>query len=594
MSFGSHGIGGEITWRCNGNNEYIFQLKFYRDCNGIPGANSITLQTTVPGVPTIYCPLISQTDISPDGLLANGIGACPTCPQGNAGNPIFGIVEEFVYESAPVSLIGVPPSTGWEFTWGECCRSGNLTNVTSPGAIGFLNKSVMYPYNGQNASQCFDNSPYFIEKPSSIVCTGYPYIYHHLSNDSELDSLSYSFDVLLDEFAGVIPFAPGYSVNNPLADPVTLDPLTGEMSFTGTTGGYFATVVKVSAFKCGVLVAEVRREINVLIENNCPLIMDAGGVSGINLPPQMEAPFQDANGQFTLYADTVSAGDTVYFNFVSTDFQLFNNWSGQIVSSYALGQQFGDSTTSDSSGCLIPPCATLNPGSPYSGPLGIIQDFNWRTVPAHLNYSFSCVQFANTYYFLNKMHDNYCPANASSARIISITVEPAIPRPPVTNNNGTLECNWGPTYIYQWFLNRFAIPGATSSSYTPSQGGTYQVLAVAPDGQGNYSLGYHHSPVGISEATSKINLSVRPNPAADGVFEVQFELLQDADIRMRITDISGRELFAVTETAAAKGLKSMNVNLSEYPAGIYLMELSAGSGNISYTKLISQSTVHSK
>src|SRR5688500_8394741 len=100
----SHVTGGELTWLCNCNNKYIFQMKFYRDCNGIPQSVTLALNTTVPGVATINLALFSQTDISPDGLQVDGTSPCLTCLMGSSGYPVFGLIEEFVYESAPVLL----------------------------------------------------------------------------------------------------------------------------------------------------------------------------------------------------------------------------------------------------------------------------------------------------------------------------------------------------------------------------------------------------------------------------------------------------------------------------------------------------------
>ncbi len=67
FSHASHGMGGEITWTCLPSGQFKFQMKFYRDCNGIPGPVTVSLNTTVPGVPNIPLALISQTDISPVG-----------------------------------------------------------------------------------------------------------------------------------------------------------------------------------------------------------------------------------------------------------------------------------------------------------------------------------------------------------------------------------------------------------------------------------------------------------------------------------------------------------------------------------------------
>lgn len=576
--FASHGTGGELTWRCLGTGQYVFQVKFYRDCNGIPGPNSITISTTVPGVPSIPATLFSQTDISPDGLASDGTTSCPNCPQGNGGSPIFGLIEEFVYESAPVTLTGIPPAGGWTFSWGECCRSGSLININNAGSVGFLLQAKMFSFNGQNANPCFDSSPYFAERPNAILCTGLPIVYHHLTADPEFDSLSYDFTNPLNDAGGIIPFAAGYSAQNPLADSVTLNTSTGEYSFNSTTAGNFVMVIKVSAFKCGILVSEIRREINVLIENNCPPVF-----GGINIAPVTNAPFVDSTGMNFSYADTVIAGDTVNFQIFMTDFNLFTNGSAQIITNNAFGQQYGTNFTDPNSGCAIPPCAVLTFPTPISAPVGLQQGFNWTTTPAHLGYSLSCVQFSNTYYFLNKVQDNYCPANASSTRVISITVLPGIPVPPVVNNGGNLECNLGSSYMYQWFFNRFAIPGATASSYMPTQTGTYQVLAIAPDGQGNYSDGIFMVVLGLNEHDALDAITVKPNPSADGIFNFDLQELKSFNLSMLVTDVVGKEIFFEDDIVAENNVYSLNL-VNTVP-GIYTVRLQ-GIGALKTFKVI--------
>ncbi|MFM9009071.1 MAG: hypothetical protein ACKORE_10885, partial [Bacteroidota bacterium] len=129
----SHLMGGEITWEClkSGPNigRYIFTVKLYRDCNGVPGPVSVQLTSNAPGLGGgINCNLISQTDISPQGP------GCPTCvaPLG-----LPNAVEEFVYRSSPVVIAGVPPATGWFFAYTNCCRNGAITNLVNPGSGDF-------------------------------------------------------------------------------------------------------------------------------------------------------------------------------------------------------------------------------------------------------------------------------------------------------------------------------------------------------------------------------------------------------------------------------------------------------------------------
>ncbi len=424
----SHGMGGEITWTCLPTGQFQFQMKFYRDCNGIPGLAMVNLSTTVPGVPSIPLPLFSQTDISPTGLLSNGVSACVTCSQGSANPPIPGLVEEFIYQSAPITLPGVPPAFGWTFSWGECCRSSALTNIPGAGSIGFRNRAVMYPYQLTATSPCFDSSPYFTESPSTVICTGLPFRNNSGAIDPELDSLVYSWAIPLDDGGNVVPFAPGYSINsqlpsqvqNPLNVPATLNSSTGEIAFTSYTGGYFVTVVCVTAYKCGIKVAEIFREINVVLNNNCPPVLN-----GQNQAPVIDPPFIDpVTGLQTSYSDTVSAGDTVNFTLSVIDYDLFLNNLGQTIIVEGSGAQFGTNFIDPAAGCLIPPCATITGGLPVSFLIGGQLNFNWVTTCNHaLGLDTLCTQFSATYNFVIKAKDNYCPANGVSLATISITVE---------------------------------------------------------------------------------------------------------------------------------------------------------------------------
>ncbi|MDQ3051177.1 MAG: PKD domain-containing protein, partial [Bacteroidota bacterium] len=452
--YASHGMGGEVTWTCLPSGQFRFELKFYRDCNGIPGPASISLTTTVPGVPNIPLPLFDQNDISPVGLASNGITACATCAQGNGSNPpIPGLVEEFIYRSAPINLPGVPPATGWVFSWGECCRSSSLTNITGGGGIGFQNRAIMYPYLGTNTQPCFDSSPFFAEKPSTIICTGYPFKYNPNAVDPELDSLVYSWGQPLDESGGVIPFAPGYNVNsqlpsatqNPANSGAVMNPNTGEVNYTSFTGGYFATVVKVTAYKCGIKVAEVFREINVVLNNNCPPVM-----TGPNFPPAVNAPFYNpVTGLQTAYADTVYAGDTVNFILAVTDFDIFNSGVGQTITVEGSGSQFGTNFTNPNTGCLIPPCATVSPALPFSFAIGGQVTFNWVTTCDHVKgLDTLCTRISNTYHFVIKASDNYCPANATNVGTFSITILPPpelkapVLRCASVNTDGSVALSW--------------------------------------------------------------------------------------------------------------------------------------------------------
>src|SRR5256885_1785990 len=125
LTFASHLRGGEINWVCNGNGQYVFYVKLYRDCNGIPMNLPQSLNSTVPGLPIIPLTLVADNDLTPSGC-----GISCNNPGGFTGS-----TEEFIFKSNPVTLNGTPPSGGWIFHWGmnDCCRNAadNITGGTT-------------------------------------------------------------------------------------------------------------------------------------------------------------------------------------------------------------------------------------------------------------------------------------------------------------------------------------------------------------------------------------------------------------------------------------------------------------------------------
>jgi len=480
-SHASHALGGEITWQCTGSGEFIFIMKFYRDCNGVAGPQSVSLSTTVPGVSTINLTKVSEVDISGTGFLADGVTPCPNCTS-PATPPTAGIAQEITYESLPIALNGVPPAAGWKFSWGSCCRSNALTNITGGGSLGIGVRAVMYPYLGTNTYPCFDSSPYFTESPVPQFCTDLPIKYENFAIDPEMDSLVYSWGQPLDDAGTPLPFAPGYSptspypsaVQNPLNTAAVINSQTGEVSFHSYTGGYFLTNIKVTAYKCGIKVAEVFREITVALNNSCPTI--ASFIA--NTSPIMNAPFADPiSGLMTSYHDTVTAGDIVNFTLTIHDFQFFNNTVAQIVTVEGAGEQFGNNFTDPNSGCLLPPCATINQSLPASFIIAGAITFNWVTTCDHVTgINSQCTSNGHTYRFMIKAKDNYCPANGITVACFSITV---LGVPVAINVAGSYNCtddtltlNASGATSYLWNT------GDTTSSIIVTQPGTYSVSGI--------------------------------------------------------------------------------------------------------------------
>jgi hypothetical protein len=182
----SHLLGGEITWECiqGGTNSgrLIFTIKIYRAC--YQGAASVgstasinnPLYAQYGGVSSINCTRIVQQDLSPACYNPSLELSCGVT-IGNGGDRAM---EENVYVSAPVQVNGVPATTGSEFYWTSCCRPTTLNLNGS----GYYLRAKMFPYTPPNATaalsmgsttsgpSCYDSSPYFAERPATVICSG--------------------------------------------------------------------------------------------------------------------------------------------------------------------------------------------------------------------------------------------------------------------------------------------------------------------------------------------------------------------------------------------------------------------------------------
>ena len=478
----SHMLGGEITWEClksgPDNGKLIFTLKLYRACySGAAGlGNSSTLFNPLfanggPATITLTRPAGPGLDLSPSCYNPSLELSCglPFAPDGRKA------MEEFVYISAPVQINGVPAATGSHFEYSLCCRP---TTLNLAGQAVYFIKATMFRYvdpststarslgSGTTNATCYDSSPKFAERPATVICSGYAFCYNHNAVDDELDSLNYSWTNPMSSSSVPVAFLPGYSVNSQLPGtfhsasniPASIAPLTGEICFTTmvTPGdGYHSTAVKVAAYKCRQKVAEIYRDIPVIIVA-CPPTPTLPPIS--NTPPIVTFKWAPSDPvSIPLPAgDTVWAGDSVEFYVTSVDFQFLPGFIGQTNYLIPNGSQFGTGFSSTTSGCLYPPCATMDITSGgynatqgwWSGQFGVATSFNWKTTCNHLAQVNACFTTSNTYNFVFKVLDNWCPANGMNFQTFAITVvaPPALEPPQMKcaqiQPNGNVLLKW--------------------------------------------------------------------------------------------------------------------------------------------------------
>jgi len=441
----THIIGGEVTWECLGNGRYVFYLKLYRDCTqqntAVPPNQTLTVydkdfQDSIIG--TIPLTLLSQQDITQPGC---GV-SCAGAQQGNVA------VEEYVYSSNPIQLTSFPAANNYEFVFNQCCRN-SVTNLVNAENYTINYRAVMYQLNGQSSDPCYDSSPQFAERPSALLCSGYSLSYNSNAIDVDGDSLAYEFIPARHE-AGTVPYSAGYSFNVPLPGPtldpsynqVTIDPITGQIEYNAPGGlqGAWNMAYVVKGYRCGQLISENVREMQVWIipcsePNNTPVVA----------APNWTAP-AGASG----YNITVNAGELVSFTLEGVDNDIVNGVP-QVLSLDAVGPQFGTGFTNVNAGCLEAPCATLTNVTPPASNVGSISTtFTWQTECQHVSVQDQCANYSNTYNFIFKYRDDYCPARATNFVNVSVTVigEEVLPNPAPHCANvlagGGVQLSWAP------------------------------------------------------------------------------------------------------------------------------------------------------
>lgn len=447
----SHVMGGDITWTCQGGN-YVFQLVFYRDCNG---AVVNTAMETIrvwghPTITTIQVNYVGSEDVSPYCNQVPGGPGPLLCGTGQAGGNGVGAIEKATYLSAPIALPGTPPAGGWIFTYDNFSRSSALTNISNPTTYGITLVAKMFAIPGAAGGSCVDNSPQFLQEPYFVSCAGEPYEYNMNGVDPDLDSIHISFGAALDFLDGqawnpptnppILPYEPGFSPTSPTPGitmnasniPASVDPSSGNLTFMSMNTGNFAVKIVAESYRNGVLIAQVEREMQLIVLN----------CSGNNTAPDIAGPFGG------LFETTVNAGTLVNFNLASTDVEVLQDGTPQDNILTATGLMFGTNNTDPNNGCAVAPCATLNTSPPITMPQGVNTDFSWQTTCDHLINPYGNEAAFIPYHFVFKVQDNYCQVPKVSYATITINVvNPGIVAAPEieciqTNAAGDVTINW--------------------------------------------------------------------------------------------------------------------------------------------------------
>jgi gliding motility-associated-like protein len=278
-SFAAHLVGGELSYRCIGGDNYEVRLIIYRDCssNGAPFDN--------PAIITVYdgnnvlqgnyfFPLSSQSQLPI--IAANSCSVLPS----------FVCTEEGIY----IDTINLPINlSGYTLSHQRCCRNSSIINIPNPGTWGST-YTIQIPPQSESAS-C-NSSAQFSNPPPLALCLGSPVILDMTAIEVDGDSLAYKLCTPLHGGGGAttqtgpnsprpdtatappyqnVPFSGGYSSVNPIAaNPnFSINAQSGLLTGLPSQVGQYVFAICVEEWRNGNLLSILRRDFQFNVSSSC-------------------------------------------------------------------------------------------------------------------------------------------------------------------------------------------------------------------------------------------------------------------------------------------------------------------------------------
>lgn len=400
-SFASHYMGGSVSWEKTNSGQFIFEVKIFREC----GTGSATYVSNILNGPNGSITLSTDTiiDISPNCL------SCGTVAGGS------GAIALHVMKSAPISLQGTPPASGWSFYWVDNARPPSVLN-TSSGT--FFIESKMYP--GYSSS-----SPSFVEGKAQVLANYNNTYSVQAIKGTASDSLHYKFKSPMQAAGTGVVYNLGYSASSPFPSSLT-NPANGPISIDGNTGlisydiqaatsGYYSLGVAVEQWHNGVLVSEIFKEVQVAYSNNSSSNAAPAAVIDTSLYSDIIQ-----TGPYS-YKTFKNIGDSVEFNITSSDFDINpGTFLPQDITFLAKGSALGMPWGTTGMYNVTP---SINPVAPQTGFVNSstnIINFYWTIANEHHNPN------NTSHFFTFTFKDNQCFIPGQTNITLQVVVRKAV------------------------------------------------------------------------------------------------------------------------------------------------------------------------
>lgn len=226
QSTASHLAGGSITYKYVGDTtgvpfQYCITLVLYRREQGIvfPITQTVSINSSCNGPSNLTLPF------APGIIQGQTPRGDTNCIDQSDPGYAQGKIEEYVYSTC-TTLPG--KCADYTFSWQTCCRNSNISNLMNPGSANLYLESKLNNTIGPNTS------PSFLNPGAKFFCVGQPFTWSQAAAEPDQDSLHYTLGQPWSGQNIPIPWAPGYSTQQPMktVSGFNLDPLTGVFTFT--------------------------------------------------------------------------------------------------------------------------------------------------------------------------------------------------------------------------------------------------------------------------------------------------------------------------------------------------------------------------
>lgn len=431
----THVSGANFEYECIGGDTYIVRLNIFRDCSGAGMPNNINVTMQSPcGSGLVLQPWNRDSIVEVSQLCPSALANSTCQPAGQLPGMQQGFFSAIYY---------LPPCQAgpWQMSWGICCRNttGNLTGQPQLSINAELN----------NWDAPCNNSPTFDAQPIPYVCANQPVNYNWGVSERDGDSIAFVFGMpYANNINTPVNFTAPYNQTNLFPVPVTLDPQTGQVTFTpnnAMVNQFWVIKVCAEEYRNGVQIGLICRDVQFVVQN-CN-----------NIQPSMVQPgiqnFTGTGSQTGPLSITACIGESFSFDI-----------------------EFQDSLTASQASQTVNITSNATNVVPWINTAIVPGTYNAvQSTPGVITFSGTVPANSNPFYvFSIGASDGACPIEGITSEQFNLTVLPAtyVPDDTLCGFADTLQVQpaGGDTFSFRVLQGDSMIPGVTVEDTTGKTG----------------------------------------------------------------------------------------------------------------------------